>query len=410
MTPDAPTPRRPTYAARAERFHPSGVRSVFDIAMQPGMISLAGGSPDLAALPRDVVAGLAVGVLRDREVDALQYQPAQGLAGTIEAIREVMRAEGVEAGPERIQVTAGSQMGLQAITTLLADPGDTVLAEAPTYVGALSIFGGLEAEVAQVDIDEDGMIPAALEETIARVRASGSRIPFLYTVPTFGNPSGATLGEERRDAVVEICRREGILIVEDNPYGMLAFDDAGDTRSARTTLYARDPENVVYLGSFSKIFSPGVRVGWVAAPVELRARVQLVVEAMTIHASVPGQLLAERFVTQTDWRAHVRRSTAVYRDRRDALMAALERHMPAGTTWTHPRGGFFTVVTLPDGTPSDGLLDAAIAARVVYVPGSAFMADGSREDTVRLAFSFEPEERLAEGARRLAEAVRSLSP
>lgn len=397
------TPQPVTYAARAARFRPSGVRSVFDIAMRPGMISLAGGSPDLAALPRDGVADLAAELVRDRAVDALQYQPAQGLDGTIDAIREVMRAEGVEAAPERIQVTAGSQMGLQALTMLLADPGDTILAEAPTYVGALSVFGGLEAAVAHVDVDDDGLIPEALEQTIARVRAAGSRIPFLYTVPTFGNPSGATLSEARRDAVVEICRREGVLIVEDNPYGMLAFDDA-----ERATLYARDPGNVVYLGSFSKIFSPGVRVGWVVAPPELRARVQLVVEAATIHASVPGQLLAERFIARTDWRAHVRRSAEVYRRRRDALMDALERHLPAGTTWTRPRGGFFTVVTLPEGTPSAGLLDAAIAAQVVYVPGSEFMADGSGENTMRLAYSFEPEERLAEGARRLGDAIRAL--
>lgn len=398
------TPQPPTYAARAARFHPSGVRSVFDIAMRPGMISLAGGSPDLASLPRDAVADLAADLVRDPVVDALQYQPAQGLDGTIEAIREVMRAEGLDAPPERIQVTAGSQMGLQALAMLLADPGDTILAEAPTYVGALSVFSGLEAAVAQVEIDDEGLVPEALEQVIARVRASGSRIPFLYTVPTFGNPSGATMSEPRRDAVVEICRREGILIVEDNPYGMLAFDDA-----RRTTLYARDPDNVVYLGSFSKIFSPGVRVGWVVAPPALRARVQLVVEAATIHASVPGQLLAERFITRTDWRAHVRRSAEVYRVRRDALMDALGRHLPAGTTWTRPRGGFFTVVTLPEGTPSGGLLEAAIAAQVVYVPGSEFMADGSRGDTLRLAFSFEPEERLAEGVRRLGEAIRALA-
>ncbi|MBY0687317.1 PLP-dependent aminotransferase family protein [Microbacterium marinilacus] len=372
--------------------------------MRPGMISLAGGSPDLAALPRDRVAELSAGLIRDRGVDALQYQPAQGLDGTIEAIREVMRAEGVEADAERIQVTAGSQLALQAIATLLIDPGDTVLAEAPTYVGALAVFGGLEAAVAQVPIDDDGIVPAALEETIARVRASGSRIPFLYTVPTFGNPSGATLSEPRRDAVVEICRREGIVIVEDNPYGLLAFDDV-----PRTTLYARDPENVVYLGSFSKIFSPGLRVGWLVAPPELRARAQLVIEAAIIHASVPGQLLAERFVVETDWREHVRRSTEVYRGRRDALMAALERHMPDGTSWTRPEGGFFTVVTLPPGAPTAPLLDAAIAARVVYVPGSEFMADGSRADTMRLAYSFEPEDRLAEGVRRLGDAVRSLA-
>jgi len=391
------------YAARAARFRPSGVRSVFDIAMRPGMISLAGGSPDLSVLPREQVAELAAGMIRGAGPDALQYQPAQGLDETIEAIREVMRAEGVDAAHDRIQVTAGSQMGLQVVTTLLADPGDTVIAEAPTYVGALSVFGGLEARVAQVEIDEHGMLPDALEATIARVRATGSRIPFLYTVPTFGNPSGASMSAARRDAVVELCRREGILIVEDNPYGMLAFDD-----EHRLPLYARDPENVVYLGSFSKIFSPGVRVGWLAAPPELRGRVQLAVEAMTIHASVVGQVLAQRFITETDWRGHVRRSADVYHARRDALMAALDEHMPPGTTWTRPHGGFFTVVTLPPGTPVDGLLDAAIDARVVYVPGSEFMADGSRADTLRLAYSFEPEHRLAEGARRLGEAIRAL--
>jgi 2-aminoadipate transaminase len=225
----------------------------------------------------------------------------------------------------------------------------------------------------------------------------------LYTIPNFNNPAGVTLAHERRQQVVDICRREAIAIVEDNPYGMLSFDG-----ELNTALYSLDPENVFYLGSFSKIFAPGVRIGWVLAPMEVRNVLQLAAEATTICPSVLSQMVVERYLTSLDWRAQINISAALYRQRAEATLAALALYMPAGSTWTVPKGGFFTWVTLPEGHSTNDLLQPAIDAGVVFVPGSAFYADGSGTNKLRIAFSFETEALLTEGVKRLGASLASL--
>lgn len=403
MTPSTDTAHATRFADRAGGYHPSAVREVFEVSMRPNMISLAGGNPDLEGLPWDRIAGMAAGIIQDRGRDALQYGSGAGTGELQEIICRLMTLEGISAHPDNVQITSGSQMALELVTKVFCNPGDVVLAEGPTYVGALGTFEGLQAEVVQVPIDADGLVPSLLEEAIGTLTAEGKTIKFLYTVPNFNNPSGITLAAHRRRPIVEICREAGIAIVEDNPYGLLGFD--GSTRAA---LHSLDPDNVFYLGSFSKIFSPGLRVGWVLAPADVRKRLQLAAEATTICPSVLSQMMVESYVSGFDWRSHLRDACAAYERRCAAVLAAFEAYLPEGTTWSTPSGGFFTWVTLPDEYPVDALLQPAIERGVVFVPGSAFFAGKGGAQQLRVAFSFETEERLVEGVRRLGAAAAQL--
>ncbi|WP_427132070.1 PLP-dependent aminotransferase family protein [Pseudarthrobacter sp. S9] len=390
-------------ARRAAGFQPSPVRAVFDISMRPGMISLAGGNPYLPVLPIGEIAAMVGDVVERRGLEALQYGSGAGTEELQALICQVMELEGISSASQNIQITAGSQMALELVTKLFCDPGDVVIAEGPTYVGALGVFEGFQAEVAHVTMDAEGVDPDGLQDVISRLKAAGKTIKFFYTTPNFNNPSGISLSVERRQRVVDICRAEGVLIVEDNPYGLLSFD--GTLRPAMHTL---DPENVFYLGSFSKIFAPGLRVGWIVAPEDVRGRLQIAAEATTICPSVLSQLVVEQYINSFDWRGQIAAYAAVYAERCQATLNALAAHMPGGTQWTTPTGGFFTWVTLPEGTDTGRVLAAAIDAGVVFVPGSAFYADGGGQNQLRIAFSYAPAGQLEEGVKRLAAAIRSI--
>ncbi|WP_115789672.1 PLP-dependent aminotransferase family protein [Arthrobacter silvisoli] len=403
MTVTATSSHLANMATRAAGFQPSPVRAVFDVSMQPGMISLAGGNPYLPALPLEGIAELARGVVLERGLEALQYGSGAGTEELQALICQVMKREGISAAPENIQVTAGSQMALELVTKLFCDPGDVVIAEGPTYVGALGVFEGFQAEVAHVAMDDDGVDPEHLQQLIAGLKAAGKTIKFFYTIPNFNNPSGISLSLERRQRVVDVCRAEDVLIVEDNPYGLLAFDGA-----PAPALHSLDPDNVLYLGSFSKIFAPGLRVGWVVAPEDVRGRLQIASEATTICPSVLSQLIVENYISSYDWRGQIEAYSSVYASRCRATLDALAAHMPDGTHWTTPAGGFFTWVTLPEGIDTEQVLAAAIDSGVVFVPGSAFYADGGGANQLRIAFSYADEEQLSEGVRRLGEAIRGL--
>ena len=338
--------------------------------------------------------------MRRRGLEALQYGSGAGTEELQALICEVMELEGIKTSPENVQVTAGSQMALELVTKLFCDPGDVVITEGPTYVGALGVFEGFQAEVAHVTMDNAGVDPDRLQEVISGLKAAGKTIKFFYTIPNFNNPSGISLSLERRQRVVDICRAEGVLIVEDNPYGLLSFD--GTLKPAMHTL---DPDNVFYLGSFSKIFAPGLRVGWVVAPRDVRGRLQIASEATTICPSTLSQLIVEQYISSFDWRGQIAAYSAVYAARCQATLDALAAHMPEGTRWTTPTGGFFTWVTLPEGSNTDRVLAEAIAAGVVFVPGSAFFADGSGTNQLRIAFSYAPVEEITEGIKRLAKAI-----
>lgn len=390
----------PFLTPRSRGFLPSPVRDVWEASMQPGVISLAGGSPDLSLTRLDWIADASARLLRNHGDDVLQYSSGLGTTGLREAIIELMAAEHISAAVDSIQVTAGSQMALDVVSKLLCEQGDTVLVEDPTYVGALGVFGGAGLRVEHVVMDEHGLVPAALRERIRRLDADGRRPRMLYTIPNFQNPMGVTLAESRRPEIVDICREAGIPIVEDNPYGMLAFEPR-----RRTSLHELDPDHVIYLGTFSKVLAPGLRVGWIAAPEWMRRPAQLASESTAICASPLSQAIATEFVVGQDFRSAVASAAAIYGERSAALRTAMVDRLPPGTTMTEPDGGFFTWVKLPEGWTTDALLDAAIDERVVFVPGAAFCAPREGERELRLAFSFESPERLVEGATRLGRAV-----
>jgi 2-aminoadipate transaminase len=391
-----------TYAERAVGMVASEIRALFAVAARPEIVSLAGGSPYVAALPLDAVGDMVGQLIANRGDSALQYCTAQGDAGLRERICDVMALEEVPAHPDEIVVTVGSQQALDLLARIFIDPGDVILAEAPSYVGALGAFAAYQARVVHVAMDDDGLIPEALEEAIRRTAAGGRRAKFLYTVPNFHNPAGVTLAAGRRHRILDICHREGLLIVEDNPYGLLGFD--GEPPRA---LRADETEGVVYLGTFSKTFAAGVRVGWAVAPAAIRDKLILAAESAVLCHSSLSQLTVREYLTTQPWQEQIKTFRELYRERRDATLGALSAMMPPGCHWTRPAGGFYVWLRLPDGVNSKAMLPRAISSRVAYVPGTGFYADGSGGQFARLCYSFPDPGRIAEGVRRLASVVQT---
>ncbi|RJK94334.1 PLP-dependent aminotransferase family protein [Vallicoccus soli] len=375
----------------------SEIRALFSVASRPEVVSLAGGSPYVSALPMDAVAETLADLVARRGAVALQYATAQGDELLREQVCEVMAPEGIDGHPDDVVMTTGSQQALDLVTRIFVDPGDVVLAEAPSYVGALQVFRSYQADVVHVPMDDKGLEPVALEEAIQHLRAQGRQLAFLYTIPSFHNPAGTSQPESRREEVLEVCRRHDVLVIEDDPYGLLGFD--GDPYRA---LRADDPEGVIYLGSFSKTFAPGLRVGWALAPHAVREKLVLASEATQLCPSSFSQLAVSSYLSTQDWRGQVDVYRDLYRQRRDATLEALTATMPEGTTWTHPLGGFYVWVTLPEGFDTRVMLPRAVTARVAFVPGSAFFADGSGARSMRLSYCLPEPARIREGVRRLA--------
>jgi DNA-binding transcriptional MocR family regulator len=378
----------------------SEIRALFAVAARPEIVSLAGGMPCVAALPLDAIGAMVQSLVVDRGAQALQYCGAQGDPGLREQICDVMALEGVRALPDDVLVTVGSQQALDLLARIFIDPGDVVIAEGPSYVGALGAFAACQADVVHVAMDEDGLIPEALDETIAKVAWSGRRAKFLYTVPNFHNPAGVTLTASRRAEVLAICERAGLLVVEDNPYGLLGFDGR-----LRRAMRADDAAGVIYVGSFSKTFAPGLRVGWVAAPPGITAKLTLAAESAVLCHSNFTQLAVREYLATQPWREHIHEFRRLYEERRDVTLDALARLMPEGCHWTKPAGGLFTWLRLPDGIDAGAMLPRAIAAGVAYVPGTGFYADGSGARFARLCYSATDPDRLREGIRRLAAVI-----
>ncbi|RKS79298.1 DNA-binding transcriptional MocR family regulator [Actinomadura pelletieri DSM 43383] len=388
------------YAARAAGMVPSEIRALFAMVARPEIVSLAGGAPYVSALPLDAVGQMIGDLVAGKGAEVLQYGSAQGDERLREHICEVMALEGVQASADDIVVTVGAQQALDLITKIFVDPGDVVLAEAPSYVGALGTFAAYQADVVHVPLDNAGLIPAALRETLARLRADGRRVKFLYTVPTFQNPAGVTLTTARRAQILEICAEYDVLIVEDNPYGLLGFED-----DPMRALRADDAERVIYLGSFSKTIASGLRVGWVLAPHAVRAKLVLAAESAILCPSNFSQLAVREYLATQPWREQIKDFRELYRTRRDAMLESLDQLMPDGCTWTRPAGGFFVWLTLPEGLDAKAMAPRAIAERVAYVPGTGFYADGTGHRHMRLSYCFPEPHRIKEGIRRLAAVV-----
>jgi 2-aminoadipate transaminase len=388
------------YSARAAGMVASEIRALFAVADRPEVVSLAGGMPYITALPLDAVGEMAGQLVSGRGSVALQYASAQGDPGLREGICEVMALEGIRAHPDEVVVTVGSQQALDLMTRIFIDPGDVVLAESPSYVGALGTFASYQATVVHIPMDDEGIIPEALTDTIARVTAAGQRIKFLYSVPTFQNPAAVTLPAGRRAQVLDICRRHDLLLIEDNPYGLLGFD-----AEPQRALRADSTDGVVYLGSFSKTFAPGLRVGWALAPHGIRDKLVLAAEAAVLCHSSLAQLMVREYLTSQPWQQQVKLFCELYAERRDTMLGALEASMPDGCRWTRPAGGFYIWLKLPDGLNSKAMLPRAISGRVAYVPGTGFYADGSGGQYMRLSYCYPEPARIKEGVRRLASVI-----
>jgi DNA-binding transcriptional MocR family regulator len=375
----------------------SEIRALFAVASRPEVVSLAGGMPFVQALDMEMMAETVSKLLVERGAVALQYGSGQGDVLLREQILDVMAEVKVTAHPDDIIVTTGSQMALDLVTRVFCNPGDVVLVEAPSYVGALGVFRAYECDVVHVPMDEEGLNPIALAEAITRVRAEGKTVKMIYTIPSFHNPAGITQSQVRRAEILAIAKSAGILLLEDDPYGLLGFE--GEPPAAIRSL---DEEGVIYLGSFSKTIASGLRVGWAVAPHGVREKLVLAAESAVLCPSNYSQLTISQYLATQPWREQIKIYQSLYRERRDALLDSLEQLMPAGTTWTKPAGGFYSWVTLPEGLDSKAMLPRAVSQLVAYVPGTGFYVNGDGRANMRLSYCYPEPERIREGVRRLA--------
>ncbi len=395
------------YANRVKGMKTAVTRDLMATLSRPGIISLAGGFPDTRAFGEEAFREISRNIAGDA-AQALQYGPTSGLEAIKDVIVDVMAAEGTPARQEDVFITTGAQQGLDLIAKVFLDEGDAILCEGPTYAGALNAFAAYRPRIAHVPMDRAGMIPIAAREILKKARKQGLHVKFIYTVPNFQNPAGVTLIRERRQELLEIAREFDLIIVEDNPYGMLRFEG-----EPLPTLAALEQEQegylvdrVVYLGTFSKIFAPGVRLGWVHAQPGILHKINIGKQGADLCSSNLSQMMISSYFQNADWRAYVKRLTTMYKERRDAMLGALAEFMPKEVHWTHPEGGLFVWATLPSYLDATAMLPRAIARNVAYVPGEGFYAGGSGKNHMRLNFSFVEPERIRRGIELLSEVIR----
>ena len=375
----------------------SAMRDLMEITARPEVISLAGGLPDTSTFPPESFAAQMTRIAQESSAEALQYGPTEGFGETKRVIAEVMAAEDMHPDRDDILVTTGGQQALDLVAKALLDPGDVVIAEGPTYPGAVPVFCAYEADTRQVPIDGEGMRTDALIEMLDALEAEGRRPKFVYSVPTFQNPGGVTMSLQRRRRLVEIARERELLLLEDNPYGLLRFEG-----KALPSLYALDGgDYVLYAGTFSKILSPGIRLGWLCAPPPVMEKLVLGKQAADLCTSTLSQYFVSEFFGDGEWLDYVDDLIAIYRRRRDAMLDALARFFPAEATWSQPQGGLFVWATLPDYIDTTDLLARALRENVAFVPGEAAFLDGRGSTSMRLNFSARSEEEIREGVRRI---------
>jgi 2-aminoadipate transaminase len=406
------------FASRTRGMKSSAMREMMALTERPDVISLAGGLPDTSTFEPALYERLMGDVARESTARALQYGPTEGMAATVECIVEVMAAEGTHVDPAEVIVTTGGQQVIDLVCKTLIDPGDVIVAEAPTYPGAVPTFSAYQAHVEQIDIDDTGMPIDELERTLDRLQAEGRRPKFIYTVPNFQNPGGVTMSMARRARLVEVARERELLILEDNPYGLLRYEG-----EALPTLHSLDAaamgrggasDLVIYLGTFSKILAPGLRLGWAVAPRPVLEKLNLGKQGADLCCSPVTQMfVASYFRERTaggepQWLEYLRRLQGLYRARRDAMLEALAEHFGEGATWTNPEGGLFVWVTLDERIDTTDLLALARKSEgVAFVPGRAAYVDGRRgSSSMRLNFAGMPEQEIREGVRRIGRAAR----
>jgi 2-aminoadipate transaminase len=389
------------FARRTRGVNSSAMRDLMAVTAQPSVISLAGGLPDTTTFPAEDFAALMSRVAVDSSAAALQYGPTEGMEDVRRAIVTVMAAEGMRVEEDDLLVTTGGQQVIDLMCRTFLDPGDVVIAEGPTYPGAVPCFTAFQADVVQIEMDADGMRIDVLEDTLERLRVDGKRPKFIYTVPSFQNPAGVTMSLERRRELVRIAHEQELVVLEDNPYGLLRYEG-----EALPTLLSLDGGRyVVYLGTFSKILSAGLRLGWAAAPRPILEKLNLGKQGADLCSSSLAQHFVAAYFAQRDWRAYLDKLKLLYRRRRDVMLEALEEHLPAEASWTRPEGGLFIWAALPDYIDTTDLLARALREHVAFVPGRAAYLDGRGGSEMRLNFSGVSDDQIREGVRRIGKVV-----
>ncbi|PUE14385.1 2-aminoadipate aminotransferase [Limnohabitans sp. MMS-10A-160] len=386
-------------ARRADKMNPSVIREILKVTEKPGIISFAGGLPSPLTFPIDAMREASERVLRDDGKAALQYAASEGYAPLREWVAQDLLKQGMCVDPDQVLITTGSQQGLDLVAKILIDAGSRILVETPTYLGALQAFTPMEPVAVSVNSDDHGVDPTDLR---AKVGTGADKARFVYLLPNFQNPTGRTMTEERRAAVAQVAVESGLPIIEDNPYGDLWFDE-----QPAPSLSSRHPEGSVYLGSFSKILAPGLRLGYLVAPKALYPKLLQAKQAADLHTPsfnqrVVAEVLKDGFIDR-----HVPTIRALYKQQCEAMLAALDREMAGlGLSWNRPVGGMFLWVQLPQGLKAIPLLDKAVEKGVAFVPGSAFYAGAANENTLRLSFVTATVDQINTGMAALAAAIR----
>ena len=390
-------------SSRVEGLEASEIREILKLLERPNIISLAGGLPDPSTFPRHEIAEIARRVIEEKGEAVLQYAPSRGVSEFIEAVRVFSDKFGLGVRrDDAILATVGSQEALYLAAEVMLDPGDYVIVENPTYLTAVKVFRYRGVRFIPVQLDEDGMDTVALEEVLRRVRSEGRRVKLAYLVPTFQNPTGVVMSNDRRRHLLELAEEYDFLILEDDPYGLIRFEDIDVKTLKALDRYGR----VLYMSSFSKILSPGLRLGWIAGPEEIVSYLEKAKQHVNLHTSTLSQYIAAEAIRAGVIERNLPRIRELYRRKRDVMLEALEEYFPREARWTRPKGGFFIFVYLPEGIDAKRMLREAVERGVAYVPGESFYVDGSGSNTMRLNYSYPSVEAIREGVKRLGELLR----
>jgi len=396
----------PSLSSSAQGMRSSEIRRLMKLAADPSIISFAGGVPAMALLPVETVDEIYKGLPDQLKRIAMQYGATDGFPPLIAEIKKYMEAKGVSLDNQELIVTAGGQQAINLMAKVFLNPGDVVVTESPSFIGALAAFKSYEAQLAGVELDEDGIIISQLLETLDRV---GSKAKILYLTPFFHNPAGIIYSINRKRELLDCLKGRDICILEDDPYGELYFDSSDKGLTVPLKAMENSPVPICYAGSFAKIFSPGMRLGWLLASSEIADKCQLAKQSMDACSSSFAQVLAAQFLSQNKLSGYLEKLRTAYARRAGIMLDSLKKYMPEGVSWTTPKGGFYIWVTLPKNMDATTVFNEAFANGAAFVVGSAFDPQGTKNDCLRLAFSSTPEEKIEEGIRIIADAVKKLA-
>ena len=391
------------FSAATRALRPSEVREILALTENRKVLSLAGGLPGPEVFPKEDLARIASRVIEELGDSALQYSPTLGVMPFREAVADFVRSKGVKVlSDDRVAVTTGSQEAIYLLAMTLINPKDAIIVESPTYLAALNVFRYYGAEFVSVPLDENGMKTELLEDKIKEAKSKGLNVKLVYTVATCHNPTGVIMPDDRRKELLEVASKYDLLVIEDDPYSFFVFDEV-----PFTPLKTLDSEGrVIYLGTFSKILAPGLRLGYMVADRQITRMVELAKQMVDLHSSTLSQYIALYALKEGVVERTIQKARVVYREKRDIMVESLEKYMPEGSHWFKPRGGLFAFIYLPEGVDTSDMLPMAIERGVAYVPGRSFFSDGSGVNAMRINFSYLPPDKLREGIRLIAETAK----